>query len=535
MIVAVVAALIGALLLFPKLRGKVVPQIKRAASDVWAVLRTPKKALQLFGGALVGNLAGAAVLGLCLLAFGQHLAFAELLVVQLGAGVLASLAPVPGGVGVQGAALTGALTGFGVASAPALAAVFLYRGVTFVLPPIVGFFTLRWLRKTRVRLSALRSRVTSAVETMRRWFVRDRPDGAPHRRATDVVRMVVTFGLLALLALHADHPTRPERAVATFFHTLPDGAADVLRGTYSVVSLWALLILVAALVLLRRWRLGRDVLVAGAVTWLLGRALAYLVHQTDLAHAFSLAFGTNSTPRFPLVRVAVAVSAIAVAGPYLTRPVRHAWARPWSCCSRSPRCTWGGASPPICSARSCSAGASPPACTSPSARPSGGPRCARWARPFAALQLEASNVRMVPDQPVGRAIFLASRGDQDLRVIAIGRDEADTQFLARLSRYLAFRDSPPAPLPTRRQQVEFEAFVMLTAAGARPRAERLGRRRPDRSGRRARRAAPSRHAARRAGALHRERPAPRRLLGSASSPACGTGRARLPRRRPCPR
>jgi uncharacterized membrane protein YbhN (UPF0104 family)/membrane-associated phospholipid phosphatase len=147
LIVAVVAAIIGALLLFPKLRGKVVPQVKRAASDVWAVLRTPKKALQLFGGALVGNLVGAAVLGLCLLAFGQHLAFAQLLVVQLGAGVLASLAPVPGGIGVQEAALTGALTGFGVASAPALAGVLVYRGVTFALPPIVGFFTLRWLRK----------------------------------------------------------------------------------------------------------------------------------------------------------------------------------------------------------------------------------------------------------------------------------------------------------------------------------------------------------------------------------------------------
>jgi undecaprenyl-diphosphatase len=146
-IVAVVAAAIGALLLFPKVRGKVVPQAKRAAGDIWAVLRTPKKALQLFGGALVGNLAGAAVLGLCLLAFGQHLAFAQLLVVQLGAGFLASLAPVPGGIGVQEAALTGALTGFGVASAPALAGVLVYRGLTFVLPPIVGFFTLRWLRK----------------------------------------------------------------------------------------------------------------------------------------------------------------------------------------------------------------------------------------------------------------------------------------------------------------------------------------------------------------------------------------------------
>src|SRR5262249_17991460 len=122
---------------------------------------------------------------------------------------------------------------------------------------------------------------------------------------------------------HADDPTRTERAIANFFHTLPDGAADVLRGAYTVVSLWALLILVAAIALLHRWRLARDVLVAGAATWVLGRTFAYLVHQTDLGHAFSLAFNGDATPRFPLVRVAVAVAAIAVAGPYLTRPVRR--------------------------------------------------------------------------------------------------------------------------------------------------------------------------------------------------------------------
>ncbi len=307
--------------------------------------------------------------------------------------------------------------------------------------------------------------MTSAVETMRRWFVRDRPDGAPHRRATDVVRMVVAFGLLALLALHADHPTRPERAVATFFHTLPDGAADVLRGTYSVVSLWALLILVAALVLLRRWRLGRDVLVAGAVTWLLGRALAYLVHQTDLAHAFSLAFGTNSTPRFPLVRVAVAVSAIAVAGPYLTRPVRRVGQALVLLLALTAMYLGRGLPTDLLGALVLGWGVAAGVHVA-FGTPVGRPTVRQVGEALAALQLEASNVRMVPDQPVGRAIFLASRGDQDLRVIAIGRDEADTQFLARLSRYLAFRDSPPAPLPTRRQQVEFEAFVMLTARQA---------------------------------------------------------------------
>jgi uncharacterized membrane protein YbhN (UPF0104 family)/membrane-associated phospholipid phosphatase len=145
-VIAVVAALIGIVLAIPKLRGKVVPAVKRAASDIWTVLRTPKKALQLFGGDTAGNLIYPALLGLCLLAFHQHLDFAQLMVVQIGAGMVGNVAPVPGGIGVTEAALTGLLTAFGIPATPALAAVIVFRAITFAIPPIFGFFTLRWLR-----------------------------------------------------------------------------------------------------------------------------------------------------------------------------------------------------------------------------------------------------------------------------------------------------------------------------------------------------------------------------------------------------
>jgi uncharacterized membrane protein YbhN (UPF0104 family) len=39
------------------------------------------------------------------------------------------------------------LTTFGIPATPALAAVLAFRRVTFLLPPIFGFFTLRYLRK----------------------------------------------------------------------------------------------------------------------------------------------------------------------------------------------------------------------------------------------------------------------------------------------------------------------------------------------------------------------------------------------------
>ena len=146
LIIAVVAALIGVVLFIPKIKNKVVPAVKRAASDIWAVVRNPKKALQLVGGDTAGNLIYPIILGVCMLAFNQHLDFAQLIVVQVGAGMVGNVAPVPGGIGVTEAALTAGLTSFGIPPAPALASVLLFRGITFLIPPIFGFFTLRWLR-----------------------------------------------------------------------------------------------------------------------------------------------------------------------------------------------------------------------------------------------------------------------------------------------------------------------------------------------------------------------------------------------------
>ena len=68
------------------------------------------------------------------------------MVVQIGAGMLGNVAPVPGGIGVQEAGLMAGLTAFGIPPNPALAAVLVFRTITFLLPPVFGFFTLRRFR-----------------------------------------------------------------------------------------------------------------------------------------------------------------------------------------------------------------------------------------------------------------------------------------------------------------------------------------------------------------------------------------------------
>jgi undecaprenyl-diphosphatase len=65
-------------------------------------------------------------------------------------------------------------------------------------------------------------------------------------------------------------------------------------------------------------------------------------------------------------------------------------------------------------------------------------------------------------------VFVGERtdGGGPVRAVALGRDEADAQLLSRAWRYVAYRDAPPSLLPSRRAQVEYEAYLMLLARDA---------------------------------------------------------------------
>ena len=73
--------------------------------------------------------------------------YQELLFINMCVSLLSGLIPVPGGIGVTEGGLIFGLTAVGMPQEAAFAAVILYRLSTFYLPPIWGFFSLRWLEK----------------------------------------------------------------------------------------------------------------------------------------------------------------------------------------------------------------------------------------------------------------------------------------------------------------------------------------------------------------------------------------------------
>lgn len=205
-ILGIVAGISPAVIsLIPRLRRMVFGAVRstvREAMHVLRGLRSPRRVLMLFGGNLTAELLFALALGTFVLAFGFSVPLHELIFVNMAVSLLAGLLPIPGGVGVTEGGLILGLTSFGVSQEPAFAAVILHRFSTFSLPPVWGFFSLRWLERNRYLCPRLfpepGSRGTHSVQTMPRSHhrlsaqasARLRNAASAHRHVSSVITSI---------------------------------------------------------------------------------------------------------------------------------------------------------------------------------------------------------------------------------------------------------------------------------------------------------------------------------------------------------
>ena len=145
-VVAVVLLGILVVLAVKSIRDRVVPVVRDAAKAFALVFREPSRVIALLGSNLASRLILAVALWLTLRGFGISIGLGSVLVVTVGANLLAGMVPVPGGVGVAEAVISIGLVAFGVPETIAFAAAVVYRVLTFYIPPIYGWFALKWLR-----------------------------------------------------------------------------------------------------------------------------------------------------------------------------------------------------------------------------------------------------------------------------------------------------------------------------------------------------------------------------------------------------
>jgi uncharacterized protein (TIRG00374 family) len=151
-VVALAVAAAAVLLLVPRWRRPILARVATLVRDAREALRglhSPRRLALLFGGSLASELLFATALGLFARAFGYDLGLDELVFINVTVALLAGLLPVPGGIGVVESGLALGLARAGVAEEAAFAIALLYRFATFYLPPIWGFFALRWLERNK--------------------------------------------------------------------------------------------------------------------------------------------------------------------------------------------------------------------------------------------------------------------------------------------------------------------------------------------------------------------------------------------------
>jgi len=147
LLLALVAVAVVVVQRLPKLRTPVVTFLSTMWEAVRAVVADPTRAIGVLAGNLATRLVRGVVLWLALVALDQRIGLGVALVVVIATGLLQAVVPVPGGIGVTEAVMTGFLVALGVPEAAAFAATVTYRFVVFYLPVGQGAVAMVWLTR----------------------------------------------------------------------------------------------------------------------------------------------------------------------------------------------------------------------------------------------------------------------------------------------------------------------------------------------------------------------------------------------------
>jgi uncharacterized membrane protein YbhN (UPF0104 family) len=127
--------------------ARLAPVLSQVGPRLLEIIQRPVRLAEGVGSGLALSGANIACLAACVHAVGGSARLSALAVVYLTGSALGAVVPTPGGVGTVEAAMTAALTTAGLHSATALAAVLLFRLVTFWLPVPVGWVAYKGLER----------------------------------------------------------------------------------------------------------------------------------------------------------------------------------------------------------------------------------------------------------------------------------------------------------------------------------------------------------------------------------------------------
>ncbi|MGZ4705903.1 MAG: lysylphosphatidylglycerol synthase domain-containing protein [Acidimicrobiales bacterium] len=288
-------------------------------------------------------------------------------------------------------------------------------------------------------------------------------DGSTRRRASDAVRVGTAVLVVALSVGAIRHPLSFESTVVEAVSPLPSGLHWIVSSLWFIGSIGAMVASIAIVLLVGRVRLATEMAVVGLGTWAVC-ALLTAAWGTDGGRPDPSAY-PGFDLGFPLARIAVATALVATIVPYLSRPFRRFVLA--LVVLAAVAAVLRGAGLPVVVVASLAIGWGLAAVLRLAVgSPTGLPSVGEVVDAAAALGLALADVSPVRPQVWGVARFTAMLDGRPVDVSIYGRDAADAQLLAKVWRFLWYRDSGPTLSLTRLQQVEHEAYLDLAAARA---------------------------------------------------------------------
>ena len=291
-------------------------------------------------------------------------------------------------------------------------------------------------------------------------------DGQRRRRGSDGARLVGAILALVCCLLVIRFNSRIDQAIVQVINPPPRSITWLVTVVYQAGSLGVAIVLVALALVARRWEIARDIALSVAGTAAVSGILVLLLGSHGGRPSGIVINGYDLS--FPVLRIALFMAVTTAALPYLARTVQRLIELFIALVALASAV--GGHGLPLNVLGSLAIGWGVTAAVRLIfGSPLGLPSTEDVRLLLEELGISSSDVHPVTRQVWGVAKYEAIEArragppGQRIGIAVYGRDAADARLLTKAGRFLFYRDSGPALMLTRLQQVEHEAYLTMRA------------------------------------------------------------------------
>ena len=291
-------------------------------------------------------------------------------------------------------------------------------------------------------------------------------DGQRRRRGSDGARLAGAVLALVCCVLVIRFNSRIDQAIVQVINPPPRSITWLVTVVYQAGSLGVAIVLVALALVARRWEIARDIALSVAGTAAVSGILVLLLGSRGGRPSGIVINGYDMS--FPVLRIALFMAVTTAALPYLARTVQRLIELFIALVALASAV--GGHGLPLNVLGSLAIGWGVTAAVRLIfGSPLGLPSTDDVRLLLEELGIRSSDVHAVTRQVWGVAKYEATETDradspgQRIGIAVYGRDAADARLLTKAGRFLFYRDSGPALMLTRLQQVEHEAYLTMRA------------------------------------------------------------------------